>query len=214
MTVLAESPDRQRDERLDERLTLFAAGLLMHDVGRAMAAGRAASDSRTADGDHAREAIAAEALMPASLYPLQVRSVVRSHREHWDGSGHPDHKAGAAIHLLARIAAVADAYDTLTTGHDGDGSLSTSVAVLEIEAAAGTRYDPAVVEAFSELVLPFPPGRPVTLADGREAVVVEAQRATRLRPLVRVRAVGGVEEFITDLTEQFSPALLPAGHAA
>jgi putative two-component system response regulator len=80
--------------------------------------------------------------------PLAL-SIVRSHHERWDGRGVPDGLAGEAIPLEARIAAVADSYDAMTSGRPYRKSqLSADEAIAEVRRNAGTQFDPTVVAAF------------------------------------------------------------------
>jgi ribonuclease P protein subunit RPR2 len=77
--------------------------------------------------------------------------VVRHHHERWDGSGYPDRLAGDAIPLPARVFAVADALDALTTDRPYRRATRFSRAREEIRAHAGTQFDPAVVAAFETI---------------------------------------------------------------
>ena len=77
--------------------------------------------------------------------------VVRHHHERWDGSGYPDHLAGVAIPLPARVFAVADALDALTTDRPYRRATRFSRAREEIRAHAGTQFDPTVVAAFETI---------------------------------------------------------------
>ncbi len=81
-----------------------------------------------------------------------VASVVRHHHEHVDGSGYPDGLAEAAIPLLSRIIAVADAYEVMTSDRVYRKRRSPEAAVAELCACSGTQFDPTVVEAFCGLV--------------------------------------------------------------
>ncbi len=76
--------------------------------------------------------------------------IVRSHHERWDGSGYPDGLGGEEIPLGARIFAVADALDAITTNRPYRHASSWRTAHREITAAAGSQFDPAVVDAFRE----------------------------------------------------------------
>ena len=74
--------------------------------------------------------------------------VVRSHHERWDGSGYPDGLVGDAIPLPARIFAVADALDAITSDRPYRSARGWADAVDEIVAHAGTHFDPDVVSVF------------------------------------------------------------------
>ncbi len=73
---------------------------------------------------------------------------VLHHHERFDGRGYPDKIAGQSISLGARILAVADSYDAMTTDRPYREALSQISAVYEMKLCAGTQFDPRVVEAF------------------------------------------------------------------
>jgi putative two-component system response regulator len=76
--------------------------------------------------------------------------MARSHHERWDGQGYPDGLTGAEIPLAARICAVADVFDALTSTRVYRPGCQTAVdALAEIQNRAGSRFDPKVVTAFS-----------------------------------------------------------------
>jgi putative two-component system response regulator len=77
--------------------------------------------------------------------------VARSHHEKWDGSGYPDHLKGATIPLAARIVAVADFYDALTSNRCYRPAFSHEDTCRMIQESSGTHFDPDVVAAFSTL---------------------------------------------------------------
>jgi len=76
-----------------------------------------------------------------------VGLVVRSSHEHYDGSGYPDGLAGSEIPLAARIVAVADAYSAMTTRRSYREPLDHRLALAELDANAGTQFDPVVAAA-------------------------------------------------------------------
>ena len=78
--------------------------------------------------------------------------VVRSHHERFDGSGIPDGLAGEEIPFEARIAAVADSFDAMTSQRPYRNGLSMDAARAELRRCRGTQYDPTVVDAFEEAV--------------------------------------------------------------
>jgi ribonuclease P protein subunit RPR2 len=75
--------------------------------------------------------------------------VVRSHHERWDGRGYPDRLAGRDIPLGARVFAIADTLDAMTSDRPYRAALSWDEAVAEITAQSARQFDPEVVEAFS-----------------------------------------------------------------
>jgi HD-GYP domain-containing protein (c-di-GMP phosphodiesterase class II) len=81
-----------------------------------------------------------------------AKSIVRSHHERWDGSGYPGGLAGEEASLFARIAAVADAFDAMTSERYHARAIPPDVAVEVIRSGSGSHFDPAVVEAFAALV--------------------------------------------------------------
>jgi len=76
--------------------------------------------------------------------------VVRSHHERWDGRGYPDGLARDAIPLGARIFAVADALDAITSTRPYRDAGSWTAARMEIVGGAHTQFDPDLVDAFRE----------------------------------------------------------------
>jgi response regulator RpfG family c-di-GMP phosphodiesterase len=77
-----------------------------------------------------------------------ARDVIRHHHERWDGTGYPDRLAGEAIPISARIFAVADTLDALTTNRPYRRASTIGQARVIIQQAVGTHFDPSVIEAF------------------------------------------------------------------
>lgn len=78
--------------------------------------------------------------------------LVRHHHERWDGRGYPDRIRGQQIPLGARIIAVADTYDAMTTARPYRGPLSKQIAIDEIRNGAMTQFDPKVVASFLQVM--------------------------------------------------------------
>jgi hypothetical protein len=102
---------------------------------------------------HAR--IGAEILSEVN-FPYPVVPIVRHHHENWDGSGYPDGLKGADIPIGARILAVVDCFDALTSHRPYRRALSASDAFEIIVKRRGTMYDPAIVDAFREMCTDAP----------------------------------------------------------
>jgi diguanylate cyclase (GGDEF)-like protein/PAS domain S-box-containing protein len=95
--------------------------------------------------------ITGEALLAGPAFYATARQIVRSHHERWDGSGYPDGLAGHAIPRPARIVAVADVYDALTSPHASRPAWSGDQAAEYIVDHAGILFDPEVVAAFERV---------------------------------------------------------------
>jgi HD-GYP domain-containing protein (c-di-GMP phosphodiesterase class II) len=86
----------------------------------------------------------------------EVRKVVRSCHERWDGGGYPDGKVGDEIPFDARIILVCDAFHAMTTDRPYRRRLSVDEACRRLREGAGTQFDPAVVDVFLSLPLDVP----------------------------------------------------------
>ena len=73
---------------------------------------------------------------------------LRHHHERWDGGGYPDGLAGHEIPTVARILAIADAYEAMLAARPYRSAFDLGHARRELERGAGTQFDPALVEAF------------------------------------------------------------------
>jgi putative nucleotidyltransferase with HDIG domain len=73
---------------------------------------------------------------------------VRGHHERWDGHGYPDRLGGTDIHPHARLMAVADSYDAMTSARPYRGALSAEEAARRLRADSGKQFDPEMIELF------------------------------------------------------------------
>jgi putative nucleotidyltransferase with HDIG domain len=78
----------------------------------------------------------------------EVVLAIRHHHENWDGTGYPDHLKGEQIPLAARILAIADGFDAMTSARSYRPAMSESQAIHELKNWSARRYDPRIVEAF------------------------------------------------------------------
>ncbi len=191
--------------RLEERLHLLGLGLLLHDVGKlaipteiTQKCAPLTTEEWELMRSHPR--LGLELLRGDDFSPL-VKAIVLRHHERWDGSGYPDGKRGNEIHEMARIAAVADVYDAMTSERLHAPAKPAHEAVLTILEGSGTLFDPDVVDVFSRLVAPYPPGVELRLRDGRRAVVVSVPEQELDRPRIRVIDGPGEPYEIALLTE-------------
>lgn len=93
--------------------------------------------------------------MVASVASLDIIEAVRHHHERWDGTGYPDRLEGTEIPLFARVLAVADTYDAITSSRPYRDKSGRDRAIEIIKEESGTQFDPLVVDCFLES-LPTP----------------------------------------------------------
>ncbi len=136
----------------EDQMEGVTTGALLHDIGKIgipdsvlLKPGRLTDEEFAVIRQH--PTMGAKILEPVE-FPWPVLPAVKHHHEKWDGSGYPDGLAGGAIPLSARILAVADVYDALTSARAYRGAWPRERAVAEIARCAGSHFDPAVVEAF------------------------------------------------------------------
>ena len=146
---------RRMGMRTDLEVPAVEAAALLHDVGKLAIPehilnkpGRLTAPEFERMKTHAK--IGAEILSEIE-FPYPVVPIVRHHHENWDGTGYPDGIAGNAIPLGARILAVVDCYDALTSDRPYRRALQPHDAFALIEARSGTMYDPTVVAAFRDI---------------------------------------------------------------
>ncbi len=85
-------------------------------------------------------------------YLRQALDIPYGHHERWDGSGYPRGLKGEEIPLAARIFAVADVYDALTSSRPYRRAWSSKKALAYLQERAGTEFDPQVVDAFLKMM--------------------------------------------------------------
>jgi hypothetical protein len=136
------------------QLRQLAQGAVLHDIGKIGTAdavlnkpGALTAEERAWIEEHP---IAGWEIVRQAPSLRAALSVVRHHHERWDGRGYPDGLAGEAIPLPARIAAVADVWDALTSDRAYRAAWSAHRALDHIIAGSGTQFDPACVAAFVE----------------------------------------------------------------
>ena len=97
--------------------------------------------------------IGAEIIGPHAAHVLQLaRSIALAHHEKWDGSGYPHGLAGEAIPIEARICAIVDVFDALTSTRPYKKPWTTADAVAHIQSQAGQHFEPRLVDLFVTLV--------------------------------------------------------------
>ena len=135
------------------RLDGIRLGGELHDIGKIGTREAVLHKPGELTADEFRQISEHPALGERMLSPLAQESpdvlrIVRSHHERLDGAGFPDGLRGEKIPIEARIVAVADAFDAMTTERPYRSSRPPDAAVTELRRVAGTQLDPVAVEAF------------------------------------------------------------------
>jgi HD-GYP domain-containing protein (c-di-GMP phosphodiesterase class II) len=104
--------------------------------------------NHTVEGDH---------IVAELNFAWDIRPIVRSHHERWDGTGYPDQLRGEEIPLPARILCVADVYDALTTTRSYRPAMSREEALRIMDSESGRIFDPDLYRLFRTLVLEAEP---------------------------------------------------------
>ncbi len=150
----------ERLELHEKEIEQIHLGGLLHDIGKVGIPANILNKSGPLDPDewevmkdHVR---LGDQLLESLNTLVRIRDIVRHHHEMYDGSGYPDGLAGEQIPLGARIIAIADAYDTITSERIYKKAGTPGAALAELERCAGTQFDPQLVQLFIEAVQELP----------------------------------------------------------
>jgi HD-GYP domain-containing protein (c-di-GMP phosphodiesterase class II) len=146
---MQHSPEVQAFDNFRETLHISA---LLHDIGKIGIPDNILNKKDKLTPQEFAKIREHPAIGATILYPIRelgmVLGGVRSHQERFDGTGYPDRLKGKQIPLLARIIAVADTFDAITTIRPYKDKRSAEDAASEITRCSGNQFDPDVVEAF------------------------------------------------------------------
>ena len=172
-------------------LRSLAIGGLLFDVGKLaidpdlLSADRALSeDEFELVRSHVEKGI--EMIRETGLMNTDVLDMVMHHHERHDGSGYPQGLRGDEIPVFARIAAIVDCYDAITSHRSYARAIPPSTAIKMLYEWKDIDFQAELVEEFIQAVGIYPAGTLVELSSGEVAVVVAEYRTRRLRPQVMV----------------------------
>lgn len=195
------------------RLKELGSGALLHDVGKAWIDETLLNSERIFTPEEFMR------IQQHTNYGFEILSktenissiaahVAWQHHERYNGKGYPRGLAKGQIHEFARIVAVADVYDALTTDRPYRNRMMPYEVIEIIRCAGGNDFDPEVVECFIKNIAVFPRGCLVRLNNGQKGVVVKVKKDFPTRPAVRLlsdekgRRIEGEEiiDLMTNLT--------------
>jgi len=147
--ALAIADEMSVSQELEEKIEIAA---LLHDIGKIgvpdwilLKTGPLGDYDRRIIEQHPVTSV--EILEPIGLFNQEL-PIIRQHHERFDGTGYPDQLKGKEIVIGARILAVADVFDAMTSGRPYRKAKSCEEAFREMIACSGSQFDPEVVEAF------------------------------------------------------------------
>jgi HD-GYP domain-containing protein (c-di-GMP phosphodiesterase class II) len=140
----------------EQRLATLELGARLHDIGKVVVPAsilRKAGPLEPHEVEQIRRhpEAGARLLRPVPSARSALPSVLY-HHERWDGAGYPHRVAGDAIPLEARVLALADAFDAMTSFRPYRRSFTTARALEEVDRCAGTQFDPRLARTFVEVV--------------------------------------------------------------
>ena len=140
----------------EQDINNLKVGGLFHDIGKiGVPDSILLKNSKLTDDEYSEiknhPAIGAHILSNATIFK-DVIPIVKHHHERFDGNGYPGKLKGEEIPYLARIAAVADAFDAMTSKRTYRDSLPLDVVKTELENNKGTQFDPAIADAFLDIL--------------------------------------------------------------
>ena len=188
---VTNSRGEQRFDDLDRQLVKLGTGLLLHDIGKLGVPfavlhkpGKLTDDEYALVKQHPETGF--HMLKDSSAISSLSTAIVRYHHERWDGRGYPAGRAGDDVPMFARIAAVADVYDAITSNRSYCAAMPADMAYREILNGAGSQFDANVVEMFRHVVAPYPEGVTVELSNGLKGIVARLPKGHLDRPVVRL----------------------------
>lgn len=176
-----------------EELCLLGMGGLLHDFGKTRISKHILDkqDKLTPEEfiqikEHA--ALGYNVLKIDTNLDYRITFMALQHHERCNGSGYPWGICRQQIHPLARIVAVADVYDALTTNRVYRSRLTSSEAMKIINTGSGVHFDPDVITAFNRITIPYQINSVVKLTDGMEGKVLRLNSSNLARPLISTSA--------------------------
>ena len=190
-----------RDENL---LKAIEAAALLHDMGKLAVPeyilNKPGKLTETEFEKMKLHASVGAEILSAIEFPYPVVPIVRHHHENWDGTGYPSGIKATAIPIGARILAVVDCFDALTSDRPYRPKLSDDEALKILKERRGTMYDPMIVDTFFKLHLTTP--TEITRQGPRSDVLNTIARSRRAAPTTHTPATSaeitaGADEMLT-----------------
>ncbi|MDF2548009.1 MAG: metal dependent phosphohydrolase [Anaerosolibacter sp.] len=166
-------------------------GAMLHDIGKAflpkeilLKKGKLTDEEYAVAKEHTTRGY--NYLKELYSIPGPARIIALQHHEKVDGTGYPSGLTGNKLSKLAKIIAITDTYDAMTSDKPYKKAVSPQEAIEYIMGSAGTHFDFEIAQTFVRKVVPYPVGTLVRLSNGDYGVVEEVVPNFPLRPKVKV----------------------------
>lgn len=138
------------------QLTLLRYGGVLHDIGKiAISESILTKPGPLSDQEWAemrRHPIIGEKICAPLRFSDEIGSIIRHHHERWDGTGYVEGLSSEGIPLLARVISLVDSFDAMTSDRPYRSSLTMDAVVQQLQAGAGSQWDPEITACFLDLV--------------------------------------------------------------
>lgn len=174
-----------------DKLRELGVGSILHDIGKVMISEEILKKPVQLTNEEFEEIkkhtiYGHELLKKTKGITMMASHIALGHHERLDGSGYPYHLKGENIHKAARIVAVADVYDALTTDRVYRKKLMPHEVIDYITSLASKHFDQEVVDVFLRYIAYYPVGTGVILNTGEKGIVKKYNKKYPTRPVVRV----------------------------
>ncbi len=198
----------------EAELKELALGVILHDIGKMLIPAEVLNKKEPLSPEERRlieehPGSGFDILRRHESIPLTSAHVAFQHHENVDGTGYPRGLAAEEIHRYARIAAVADLYDAITSDRPYRPAMLPHEAYEVVVGLRGSKIDPAITDVFLENVALFPVGTMVRLDSGETCVVTSVYPGLQARPKVKVvldefgRQIAD-QDIVIDLTKELT----------
>ncbi len=183
-----------KEEELNKLvLSALLMDIGMHFVEPAILHSTEALTPEQMEAVKAHPATSHEYLTKKTQLSTAVKHLILQHHERVNGSGYPNGIYGNDIHILARILAITDTYDALTSDRHHRTGYSPDEALEMIMGSAGRLFDFDMVNLFAKRVVAYPVGTYVRLSNNDQGEVVDVNNDIPLRPIVKILRHGSPE---------------------
>lgn len=199
----------------EKQLYEVGLGAILHDVGKMMIPSEILKKQEPLTDEefaiikcHSRAGF--DLLRNAPNISLLAAHCAFQHHERMNGVGYPQGLSGDKIHPYAKILAVADVFDAVTSNRVYRTAMLPHEGLEVLYAGAGTLFDKKIVELFSKSIAIYPVGITVYLNDYRKGVVSKQNKYFGMRPVVRILEENGqkVQPYEVDLLKERNIAII------